>query len=130
MSFEVYRVRGGRYRWTYRADNGRLLAQSDHSYGSKADAERGIATFQQDVAQGGTTDVKKPRESIFGISFEKVLVPVLVALVAFGGSYWGAKIATAGDLKVKAAELAFAGSPTLTELQARISVLAALYQAN
>lgn len=129
MPFEVFESRGGRFRWLYRADNGPIVTQSDGSYASRSDAERAIETFKGRVTESGTTAGTKPRESFFGLSLKDVLVPVILALVAGGGSYLGAKLGVEGNIKVKAAELAFAGNPTLVDVQSRIEILAGLFPA-
>jgi hypothetical protein len=114
-------------RWQFRTDGGRVLARSETSYESQSAATEGVETFKTRVSGGQTEDARKPRGEIFGISLDKVLVPVLVAVLAGLGSFLATRGAIENGVKVKAAELAFAGSPTVVEVQNRIALLASLY---
>jgi uncharacterized protein YegP (UPF0339 family) len=128
MPFEVYAVRDGRFRWQYRAENGRIGAKSEGSFGSRQDADRAVETFKERVAGSPTTESTKPRGEVFGSpALEKVGIPLIAALLALVGSFFGATMAVQGDVKVMAAQTAFSGTPTLTDTMGRIQVLAALY---
>lgn len=40
--FEPFKDRAGEYRWHFRADNGRIIADSAEGYINKSDCEHGI----------------------------------------------------------------------------------------
>jgi len=133
VAFEIYEAGRGEYRWLYRAENGKVAARSDRAFDSRSDAETAIDTFKHRVAEaqvaGGTSSrgqVEGTRDRVLGFA-EKLAVPIVVAVLAAVSAFLGARSAVEGDVKVKAAEIAFAGSPTLGDVQGRIQMLAQLY---
>jgi uncharacterized protein YegP (UPF0339 family) len=47
--FEVYEVRGRKYRWRLRAANGQIIAMSDDSFASESNAREAVETVQRTV---------------------------------------------------------------------------------
>jgi uncharacterized protein YegP (UPF0339 family) len=47
--FEVYEVRGRKYRWRLRAANGQIIAVSDDSFASESNAREAVETVQRTV---------------------------------------------------------------------------------
>lgn len=50
--FEIYQTESGKYRFRLRASNGEVVA-TGQSYGTAADARRGVRAVQRAVAEAG-----------------------------------------------------------------------------
>jgi uncharacterized protein YegP (UPF0339 family) len=54
--FEVYKDARGEFRWRFRADNGRILADGAEGYKAKADCEYGVELVRQKAAGAAVQD--------------------------------------------------------------------------
>jgi uncharacterized protein YegP (UPF0339 family) len=54
--FEVYKDKGGEWRWRMIASNGRIVADSGEGYSSKSGARRAIENVQSDAGAANVTD--------------------------------------------------------------------------
>lgn len=54
--FEVYADDRGEFRWRFRADNGRILADSAEGYKAKADCRHGVELVRQKAAEAEVRD--------------------------------------------------------------------------
>lgn len=52
--FEVYRDQKSEYRWRFRADNGRIVADSAEGYTTRAACDRGIEIVKTEAGRAGT----------------------------------------------------------------------------
>ncbi|MEO1075687.1 MAG: DUF1508 domain-containing protein [Bacteroidota bacterium] len=52
--FEVYRDRKSEYRWRFRANNGRIVADSAEGYTTRAACNRGIEIVKTEAAAART----------------------------------------------------------------------------
>ena len=55
-TFELYQDRAGEYRWRLRHQNGNIIADSGEGYSSKANAENGIRSVQENAPTAPTND--------------------------------------------------------------------------
>jgi len=54
--FEVYKDAGGEFRWRFRADNGKVIADGAEGYKAKADCEHGVELVRQKAAGAEVRD--------------------------------------------------------------------------
>ncbi|MFW6435423.1 MAG: HVO_2922 family protein, partial [Halovenus sp.] len=55
-AFELFRDRGGRYRWRLLYKNGNILADSGQGYSSRQKARQGLESVQRNVAEDGNAE--------------------------------------------------------------------------
>ena len=56
MGFEVYQDAAGGWRWRFRVQNGKLVADSGEAYSSHSNATRAIEEFKKQVEQASAPD--------------------------------------------------------------------------
>jgi uncharacterized protein YegP (UPF0339 family) len=54
--FEIYKDSKSEYRWRFRANNGKIVADSAEGYKDKADCKRGIDIVKQESPTAKTED--------------------------------------------------------------------------
>ena len=54
--FELYKDKAGEYGWRFRADNGRIIADSGEGYINKSDCTHGIELVKQQVPDAEIED--------------------------------------------------------------------------
>lgn len=54
--FEIYKDRKGEYRWRFRADNSKVIADSSEGYINKADCEHGIGLVKRQAPYAKAED--------------------------------------------------------------------------
>lgn len=54
--FELYKDKSGEYRWRFRADNNKIIADSGEGYISKSDCEHGIELVKRQTPSAETED--------------------------------------------------------------------------
>jgi len=54
--FEMYKDAQGEYRWRFRADNGKVIADGAEGYKAKADCEHGVELVRQKAAGAEVRD--------------------------------------------------------------------------
>lgn len=55
-SFNIYKDAKGEYRWRFRADNYKIIADSGEGYKNKSDCEHGIELVQKESPTATVTD--------------------------------------------------------------------------
>lgn len=55
-SFTIYKDTKSEYRWRFRANNGKIVADSSEGYGSKDDCKRGIEIVKTEGPNATVTD--------------------------------------------------------------------------
>jgi uncharacterized protein YegP (UPF0339 family) len=55
--FEVYKDKGGEYRWRLKSGNGQVIATGGEGYTSKAGVENGIAAVKRDAPAAPVAEV-------------------------------------------------------------------------
>jgi uncharacterized protein YegP (UPF0339 family) len=55
-AFEIYRDRGGKYRWRLLHRNGNILADSGQGYASRQKARQGLESVRRNVTEGGNAE--------------------------------------------------------------------------
>ncbi|RYZ78019.1 MAG: DUF1508 domain-containing protein [Proteobacteria bacterium] len=56
MKFVLYKDNQKQYRWTLRANNGRIIADSSEGYTSKQACQHGIDIMKRDVPKADVSD--------------------------------------------------------------------------
>ena len=55
--FEVYPDKSGQWRWRFRANNGRIVADSGEGYANKSDCENGIKVVKNEAPNADIVQV-------------------------------------------------------------------------
>jgi uncharacterized protein YegP (UPF0339 family) len=55
-TFKIYKDTKGEYRWRFRADNNKIVADSAEGYNNKADCEHGIDLVKKQAPTATVTD--------------------------------------------------------------------------
>jgi len=62
-AFEIYRDKGGKYRWRLLHKNGNILADSGEGYSSRQNARNGIDSVKRNAGEGGSAEFEVYEDS-------------------------------------------------------------------
>ena len=64
-TFEVYKDKEGQYRWTFRGEDGHIIADSGEGYSVKVGAMNGIEAVKENASSASINDVTAEHTQVY-----------------------------------------------------------------